>query len=59
MTNEKNVGNEQPIRKRVKVFKDKRKYDRYRDRKNKKVYEDDIALNEMPNETSTGGNYEH
>lgn len=54
MTNEKNVGNEQIIRKRVKVFKDKRKYDRYRDRKNKKVYEDDIVLNEMPNEEKEG-----
>lgn len=59
MTNEKNVGNEQVIRKRVKVFKDKRKYDRYRDRKNKKVYEEEIALNESNEKELTGGNYEY
>lgn len=50
MIHEKKTSTEQPIRKRVKVFKDKRKYDRNRDRRNKKVYEEDMALNEMPNE---------
>lgn len=50
MIHEKKDNAEQPIRKRVKVFKDKRKYDRNRDRRNKKVYEEDMALNEMPNE---------
>lgn len=50
MIHEKKEAVEQIIRKRVKVFKDKRKYDRRRDRKNKKVYEEDIALNEIPNE---------
>ena len=50
MIHEKKINTEQPIRKRVKVFKDKRKYDRNRDRRNKKVYEEDMALNEMPNE---------
>lgn len=50
MINEKKAAIEQIIRKRVKAYKDKRKYDRNRDRKNKKVYEEDMALNEMPNE---------
>ncbi len=59
MTNDKNVGNEQIIRKRVKVFKDKRKYDRYRDRKNKKVYEEDMTLNEATDKELIGGNYEY
>lgn len=54
MINEKSVGNEQIIRKRVKVYKDKRKYDRYRDRKNKRVYEEDMVLNEMPDEEKEG-----
>ena len=36
MTNENNV---QPIRKPVRYIKDKNQYDRFRDRKNKKIYE--------------------
>lgn len=37
MTND----NEQVVRKPVKPIKDKRRYDRFRDRKDKKIYEDD------------------
>lgn len=45
-TNNVNVNiNNVPIR-RTKVYKDKRAYNRFRDRKNKKVYEEDMALNE-------------
>ena len=39
MINEKLENNVHPIRKPVRYIKDKNQYDRFRDRKNKKIYE--------------------
>lgn len=46
MTNEKLENNEQVTRKPVKSFKEKRQFNRFRDRKNKKLYECNLDYDE-------------